>query len=116
MKELRLDDCCGIPLMFLADNLNVLCAQLSDWLKTASVHQAANPFSRGMFRRESEQRPLVTEIDGTPSKHFFTVLNIGEREGIHYEINKKNIKGNPTILSILMFLIIKTIDANKLVK
>ncbi|KAI0213751.1 AP-5 complex subunit zeta-1 [Lamellibrachia satsuma] len=61
-----------------ADNLNVLCAQLADWLKHASVHQAANPFSRGLFRREGEQRPHVTEIDGTTSKQFFTVLCIGQ--------------------------------------
>lgn len=60
------------------DNLNVLCAQLADWLKNASVHQAANPFSRGLFRREGDQRPPVTEIDGTSSKHFFTALCIGQ--------------------------------------
>ena len=65
-------------MFFVSDNLNVLCAQLADWLKNASVHQAANPFSRGLFRREGEQRPLVTEVDGTSSKHFFTALCIGK--------------------------------------
>ncbi|XP_046362626.2 AP-5 complex subunit zeta-1-like [Haliotis rufescens] len=50
--------------------------QLSKWLLSASRYQAANPYTKNPFRKDEAN--LVTEVDGTPSRNFFTVLNIGQ--------------------------------------
>ena len=52
--------------------------QLSEWLRGASMHQAPNPFSRAFFRKEAEQQPRVTEMDGGTARDIFTVLCVGE--------------------------------------
>ena len=51
--------------------------QIVDWLKNASLQQAPNPYSRGIFKKETNEDP-VTEIDGVITKSFFTVLSIGK--------------------------------------
>ncbi|XP_046569666.1 AP-5 complex subunit zeta-1-like [Haliotis rubra] len=50
--------------------------QLSKWLVSASRYQAPNPYTKNPFRKDESN--LVTEVDGTPSRNFFTVLNIGQ--------------------------------------
>ncbi|CAI9722421.1 AP-5 complex subunit zeta-1-like [Octopus vulgaris] len=42
----------------------------------ASRYQAPNPYTRNLFKKE--KTTLVSEIDGTPSKNFFTVLNVAQ--------------------------------------
>ena len=64
-------------LVRISDHVNVVNTQLSDWLRHASLNQAPNPYSKGFFRKD--QQPPVTEVDGTPSREFFTALCIGER-------------------------------------
>ena len=61
-----------------SDHINVINSQLCEWLKRAELHQAANPYSRGFFKKEGEKLPPITEIDATPAKDFFTVLCVGE--------------------------------------
>lgn len=50
--------------------------RLGSWLMDASLYQAANPYSSNPFRKD--QNSMVTEVDGTPSNNFFTVLSIGK--------------------------------------
>lgn len=67
------------PYWLTKDQHHVTDVQMSEWLSKASLHQAANPFSRGFFRspKESEHQPPVTEIDGSMVKDMFTVLCVG---------------------------------------
>jgi len=41
----------------------------------AGLYQAPNPYSANPFRRD--QNTMVTEVDGSTSNNFFTVLSIG---------------------------------------
>ncbi|ELU06156.1 hypothetical protein CAPTEDRAFT_227527 [Capitella teleta] len=68
------------PYWLTKDQHHVTDVQMSEWLSKASLHQAANPFSRGFFRspKESEHQPPVTEIDGSMVKDMFTVLCVGQ--------------------------------------
>lgn len=50
--------------------------QLCSWLMNASLFQAPNPYSINPFRKDQDSQ--VTEIDGTPCRYFFTVLNVGQ--------------------------------------
>ncbi|KAL8593193.1 hypothetical protein ACOMHN_009848 [Nucella lapillus] len=50
--------------------------QLCTWLMNSSVYQAHNHSSINPFRKDEDNQ--VTEIDGTPCRNFFTVLNIGQ--------------------------------------
>ncbi|XP_076452944.1 AP-5 complex subunit zeta-1-like [Babylonia areolata] len=50
--------------------------ELCTWLMKASVYQAHNPSSINPFRKDQDAQ--VTEIDGTPCRNFFTILNIGQ--------------------------------------
>ena len=58
--------------------MNVINGQISEWLRHAELKQAPNPYSRGFFKKDADQLPIVSEIDGTSVKDFFTVLCIGE--------------------------------------
>ncbi|WAQ97239.1 AP5Z1-like protein [Mya arenaria] len=49
---------------------------LGGWLMNAGLYQAPNPYSSNPFRRN--QNNLVTEVDGSTSNNFFTVLSIGQ--------------------------------------
>lgn len=46
-----------------------------DWLMNASMHQAPNPYTKNPFKKD--QAAMVNEMDGTQSRNFFTVLNVG---------------------------------------
>ena len=48
----------------------------SNWLMNASLYQLPNPYTINPFKKD--QTPVVNEVDGTPSRNFFTVLNIGK--------------------------------------
>ena len=56
--------------------------QIVDWLKNASLQQAPNPYSRGIFKKETNEDP-VSEIDGIITRNFFTVLSIGKSNLIY---------------------------------
>ncbi|XP_033755638.1 AP-5 complex subunit zeta-1-like [Pecten maximus] len=63
--------------LLLADGSIKQCSRsVSDWMMSASLQQAPNPYTRKIFKKE--QNSVVTEVDGTPSRNFFTVLNIGQ--------------------------------------
>ena len=49
--------------------------RMGNWLMDAGLYQAPNPYTSNPFRKD--QNNLVSEVDGTPSTNFFTVLNIG---------------------------------------
>lgn len=59
----------------------------SDWLMNASLYQLPNPYTINPFKKD--QAPVVNEVDGTPSRNFFTVLNIGKNYTYkrYYKIN-----------------------------
>nr|XP_022313457.1 AP-5 complex subunit zeta-1-like isoform X1 [Crassostrea virginica] len=48
----------------------------SNWLMNASLYQLPNPYTINPFKKD--QTPVVNEVDGTPSRNFFTVLNVGQ--------------------------------------
>ncbi|XP_064594747.1 AP-5 complex subunit zeta-1-like isoform X2 [Liolophura sinensis] len=48
----------------------------SDWLMNASLYQAPNPYTYNPFKKDHSLP--VNEIDGTPSRNFFSVLNVGQ--------------------------------------
>ncbi|XP_071129723.1 AP-5 complex subunit zeta-1-like isoform X2 [Mytilus edulis] len=50
-------------------------AYVCDVLVKASLKQAPNPYTINPFKKE---QTMVTEVDGTPSRNIFTVLNIGQ--------------------------------------
>lgn len=54
----------------------------SDWLMNASLYQLPNPYTINPFKKD--QAPVVNEVDGTPSRNFFTVLNIGKNYTTYY--------------------------------
>ncbi|XP_041362987.1 AP-5 complex subunit zeta-1-like isoform X2 [Gigantopelta aegis] len=64
-KEIVAEDC-------VRDTSN----RISKWLMNASLQQAPNPYTLNPFRKDKSN--AMTEIDGTPSRNFFTVLNIGK--------------------------------------
>ncbi|XP_069123668.1 AP-5 complex subunit zeta-1-like isoform X2 [Argopecten irradians] len=63
-------------LLLTEGNIKQCSKSVSDWMMSASLQQAPNPYSRKIFKKE--QNSVVTEVDGTPSRNFFTVLNIGQ--------------------------------------
>ena len=60
------------------EHQHVIDVQLSEWLRGASMHQALNPFSRSFFKKEADQQPRVSEIDGSAARDIFTVMCVGE--------------------------------------
>lgn len=55
---------------YIGETSEELCA----WLMNASLYQAPNPYTFNLFRKDEESQ--VTEIDGTPCRNIFTILNI----------------------------------------
>ncbi len=68
----------NIGVFVLTEQAHVVSSQMVEWLRRASLQQAPNPYSRGMFGKGSQQPP-VTEIDGIVTKNFFTALSIGKK-------------------------------------
>ena len=60
----------------VSEYLTTVNSTVSDWLMNASLYQLPNPYTINPFKKDPNQ--LVNEIDGTPSRNFFTVLNIGK--------------------------------------
>ncbi|KAK3090624.1 hypothetical protein FSP39_013238 [Pinctada imbricata] len=58
------------------ENLSTVNSSVSDWLMNTSLYQLPNPYTINPFKKDQNQ--LVNEIDGTSSRNFFTVLNIGQ--------------------------------------
>ncbi|GAB1598531.1 AP-5 complex subunit zeta-1-like [Argonauta hians] len=58
------------------DDIGEVNKFISTWLMEASRYQAPNPYTMNLFKKEKTS--LVSEIDGTPSKNFFTVLNVAQ--------------------------------------
>ncbi|XP_072028896.1 AP-5 complex subunit zeta-1-like isoform X2 [Amphiura filiformis] len=67
-----------------AEQIYVLCSQVSDWLSQASLEQAANPHSK---QKTKKMTALVTEIDGALCQDFFTVLNLSQFYGEDHLLN-----------------------------
>lgn len=59
----------------IADMIKSVNNKFCDWLMNASMHQAPNPYTKNPFKKD--QAAMVNEIDGTQSRNFFTVLNVG---------------------------------------
>ena len=59
------------------EQVSIVRSQLCCWLKEASLQQAANPYTRAIFRKDEAALPTVTELDGVATKNFFTVLCVG---------------------------------------
>ena len=59
----------------VAEHIGETSEQLCTWLMSASLYQAHNTYAINPFRKDEESQ--VTEIDGTPCRNFFTILNIG---------------------------------------
>ncbi|CAE1300155.1 AP5Z1 [Acanthosepion pharaonis] len=57
------------------DDIGEVNKFIPNWLMEASRHQASNPATLNPFKKE---KTLVTEIDGTPSRNFFTILNVAQ--------------------------------------
>ena len=62
-------------LFSITDDIGEVNKFIPNWLMEASRHQASNPATLNPFKKE---KTLVTEIDGTPSRNFFTILNVGK--------------------------------------
>ncbi|XP_048758954.1 AP-5 complex subunit zeta-1-like [Ostrea edulis] len=62
--------------MATEETLKSVNSTVSDWLMNASLYQLPNPYTINPFRKD--QTPFVNEVDGTPSRNFFTVLNVGQ--------------------------------------
>lgn len=61
------------------DCVSEVSRQMANWLKNASTVSAPNPFQRQILRGgKSKGYQLVTEVDGTSSRYFFTVLSIAQ--------------------------------------
>ena len=60
---------------FVAEHIGETSEQLCTWLMSASLYQARNSYSINPFRKDEDTQ--VTEIDGTPCRNFFTILNLG---------------------------------------
>lgn len=58
------------------ETMKTVNSTASDWLMNASLYQLPNPYTINPFKKD--QAPVVNEVDGTPSRNFFTVLNIGQ--------------------------------------
>lgn len=59
----------------VAEHIGETSEQLCTWLMNASLYQARNAYAINPFRKDQESQ--VTEIDGTPCRNFFTILNFG---------------------------------------
>ncbi|XP_004617302.2 AP-5 complex subunit zeta-1 isoform X1 [Sorex araneus] len=59
------------------DQTNLLHKRLGDWLRYASVQQAAPPSSGGFFTPRTRQPGSLAEVDGALATDFFTVLCSG---------------------------------------
>ncbi|RMX54680.1 hypothetical protein pdam_00009343 [Pocillopora damicornis] len=61
------------------DDAGAVSRQMANWLKNASTVSAPNPYQRQIFGGgKSKGYQLVTEVDGTSSRYFFTVLSIAQ--------------------------------------
>ncbi len=60
----------------LSEQKRIISCQIVEWLKNVSLHQGANPYSRGLFKKDGNE-DFVVEMDGTPAKGSFTVLCVG---------------------------------------
>ncbi|XP_060067506.1 replication protein A 70 kDa DNA-binding subunit-like [Ylistrum balloti] len=63
-------------LLLTEGNIKDCSRSISKWMMLASLQQAPNPYKMKIFKKD--QNSVVTEVDGTPSRNFFTVLNIGQ--------------------------------------
>ena len=54
----------------ISDHVHIINSHLAEWLFNASVEEAPNPYSRGIFKKESQA--LVTEPDG--SVHYLILV------------------------------------------
>ena len=73
-----------------SDHVHIINSHLAEWLFNASVEEAPNPYSRGIFKKESQA--LVTEPDGSVCRDFFTLLNIGtftNSSGFYHSLKKR---------------------------
>uniref|UniRef100_A0A3Q4ADU6 Uncharacterized protein n=1 Tax=Mola mola TaxID=94237 RepID=A0A3Q4ADU6_MOLML len=67
------------PECLTEDNLTLLSKKLVDWLRYASITQGGCASSGGFFTGpRSRQGTPITELDGTVSGDFFTVLCVGQ--------------------------------------
>ncbi|KAK3738718.1 hypothetical protein QZH41_018082, partial [Actinostola sp. cb2023] len=65
------------PEIVSPDDVGLICHQMSHWLRHARTVSAPNPYQRQMFSGRKKGYQAVTEIDGSMSRFFFTILSIG---------------------------------------
>lgn len=58
------------------ENTKTISKTIADWMTSTSLYQAPNPYTINPFKKD--QNNVVTEVDGTPCRNFFTVLNVGK--------------------------------------
>ncbi|NXY50336.1 AP5Z1 protein, partial [Ceuthmochares aereus] len=67
------------PESLTEEQTDLLSKKMADWLRYASVQQAAPPPSGGFFSSPRTRPPgPVTEVDGAIATDFFTVLSLGQ--------------------------------------
>ena len=59
------------------DQVTTVNRLMLQWLASASLHAAPNPYQRKIFGSKQKLQS-VTELDGSACHSFFTVLNIGQ--------------------------------------
>ncbi|CAF95532.1 unnamed protein product, partial [Tetraodon nigroviridis] len=61
------------------DHVTLMSKKLVDWLRYASITQGGGASAGGFFTGPRSRQPLpITELDGTVSGDFFTVLCVGQ--------------------------------------
>ena len=68
--------------MHFSEQKHIIDSQVVKWLKDASLQQAPNPHSRGLFKKDTNDDP-VSEIDGIVTKIFFTPLCLGKTQNLY---------------------------------
>ncbi|XP_018430511.1 PREDICTED: AP-5 complex subunit zeta-1 [Nanorana parkeri] len=64
------------PEILQEDNVNVVNKKMADWLRYATIHQSGPAAPAGFFSSPRGKQPgAISEVDGTVSTDFFTVLN-----------------------------------------
>jgi len=66
------------PESITRDHGHIVNSQMVEWLRSASLQQAVNPYASSIFRKDADKQPPITEIDGTSTSNFFTALCIGQ--------------------------------------
>eukprot|EP01127_Copromyxa_protea_P023055 TRINITY_DN8537_c0_g1_i1.p1 TRINITY_DN8537_c0_g1~~TRINITY_DN8537_c0_g1_i1.p1 ORF type:complete len:833 (+),score=161.78 TRINITY_DN8537_c0_g1_i1:49-2547(+) len=65
----------GYPQLFTPRHVRVLEAQMAQWLSNASRVSAKESGVSFLKINSSKQQP-ITELDGTPARDFYTILNV----------------------------------------